>query len=92
MRLSFRHLLPAAFAIGLATALLTGCAAVLATADDAVVTLENPRPVAPDSLQDRALAACRAQGKQEARFESQMNADAKLPAGQGTQLSTFICR
>ena len=92
MRLFPRHLLAAVLATGVASTLLAGCAAAPATADDAVVTFENPRPVAPDNLQDRALAACRAQGKQEARFESQMNADAKLPAGQGTQLSTFICR
>jgi hypothetical protein len=92
MRLVSRHLLPAALATGVAAALLAGCAVAPATADDAVVTFEHARPVAPDSLQDRAFAACRVQGKQEARFESQMNADAKLPAGQGTQLSTFICR
>jgi hypothetical protein len=92
MRLVLRPLFPAVLAIGAAAALLGGCAAAPAMADDAVVTFENARPVTPDSLQDRALAACRAQGKQEARFESQMNADARLPAGQGTQLSTFICQ
>ncbi len=75
----------------LAIAGLAGCAAP-ATTDDAVVTLETPSQVAPETLQDRALAACQAQGKQRARLESQMNADARLPPGQGTQLNTFICR
>lgn len=72
-------------------ALMAGCATP-ATSDDAAVTLETSAPVAPDSLRARALAACQAQGKQQARFESQMNADARLPAGQGVQLNTFICR
>lgn len=90
MRLFSRSLVPMTCVLA-AAALLAGCAAP-ATTDDAAVTFDTAQPVAPESLQDRALEACRAQGKQRARFESQMNADARLPAGQGTQLNTFICR